>query len=990
MLSRITGANSGIGNYLREGNKSGRYHSRDQMDSREVLHGDLELTENIIDSIENKGQERYLHVSLSFKEKDLHRDNLEEITEEYVKGLMSAYNSEEYNYYAEAHRPKLQNIYNPSTDTMDERLLHVHVIIPKKNLVSGGRLNPTGRHLSNIEYFDALQERINQKYGLESPRENKRDILKGRTEAIARYSGEFDRTRSHAASMKTRALDATKDADYETFKGRLQDQGEIKIRNKGKPNEYIAVKFEGESRFTNLRESVFSQEFLDDKAKPANQKEIEKTLNYWREIRSREIKYISDASKNIRQEYSDVENRTDKIEYLNQRSDYFYQKHDYINEQEESTDGFSLSKSSASKPSHNQSKRGRRGAQSGARDHSLQKLQERTLVHQQGRTLLLLQGNADTHTHAEEGGTDRIAGLRRPLHGGKRGLVGEGGADSYMAQALDNTRNTKRHHSVTASGLNNVDPRHVIDYCAKHYLIDTEKVTPSENKSGEPRINVGTRNHTNTDYLTKEINLSWPEAKNVLESLYKDSQHKARNDRHITTDEVKKEWRDFTNNSHARKGEGNNEIRRIKEGFSKERAAIMEEYRNDRLQIKAAKLSRQERIYQTALSVRQKMVRLETLEKDRANTISAVRNSIKPFGASEVNTMENLKAWEERQADQEKIKELQDKTFNSHDAAIRPSTDFGSLDSVKRNMENSAHNTREVATPGQDSAGRPKISINDLGVNKTANGADFTHNDKVVFRDHGSHVSTSKDTDQEMAEVTLSYAVNRYGSNLDVKGSDDFKDKIVQAAFDKNLKVEFTDQGMNEKLQAMNTLKNDTVDHADKIADAFKSAQNLQPMDNKHLGNDDIESCYRETLSARAHNAPAHEVDKAEKLSSDMTVESARHRGRNLMAASAAIASDTGAANVYETNLRGKVMADSEELHFIQEQKDNGKNVPDNPNLRSNIEKGEELQSNFAEQRHEAMRENLAREGQSNQGTDQQKGQGARNSNRDDHDFGMD
>ncbi len=990
MLSRITGANSGIGDYLREGNKSGRFHSRGQMDSREILHGDLDLTESVIDSIENKKQERYLHISLSFKEKYLTQEKLEEITEEYVEGLMSAYSSDEYNYYAEAHRPKLQSIYNPSTDTMDDRLLHVHVIIPKKNLVSGGRLNPTGRHLSNIEYFDALQEKINKKHGLESPRENRRDILKGRAEAIARYTGEFARTKSHAANMKIKALDATKDADYETFKDRLQDQGEIKVRNKGKPNEYIAVKFEGESRFTNLRESVFSQEFLDDKTKPANQKELEKTLDYWREIRSKEIKHISDASKNVRQEYSDVENRTDKIEYLNQRSDYFYQKHSYNRDQEENNDGLPFSGPSTSKPSHNQSQRGRRGAKSGARSHSLQELQKRTLVHQQGRTLLFLQGNANPHTHSEEGGTDRTEGLRRSLHGGKRGLAGEGVADSYMAQALDHARNAKRNPSATAGELNKIDPRHVIDYCAKHYLIDTDNVTHSENKNGEPRINVGRRNYTNTDYLTKEINLSWPEAKNVLESIYNYGQNKKHDERNITKDEVKQEWREFTQNLRTRKGEGNNEIRRIKEGFSKERAAIMEEYRNDRLQIKSAKLSRQERIYQTALSVRQKMVRLETLDKDRANTISAVRNSIKPFGASEVNTMENLKAWEERQADQEKIKELQDKTFNSHDAAIRPSTDFGSLDSVKRNMENSAHNTQAVATPGQDAAGRPKISINDLGVNKTANGADFTHNDKVVFRDHGSHVSTSKDTDQEMAEVTLSYAVNRYGSNLDVKGSDDFKDKIVQAAFDKNLKVEFTDQGMNEKLQAMNTLKNNTVDHADKIADAFKSAQNLQPMDNKYLGNDDIEACYRETLSARAHNAPAHEVDKAEKLSSDMTVESARHRGRNLMAASAAIASDTGAANVYETNLRGKVMADSEELHFIQEQKDNGKNVPDNPNLRSNIEKGEALQSDFAEQRHETMRENLARGGQSNQGIDQQKGEGARNSNRDDHDFGMD
>jgi hypothetical protein len=56
MLSRVSGGNSGIAEYLETGIKNGRDFTRDELDQRVVLEGDLAITNEIINSIEDRGQ----------------------------------------------------------------------------------------------------------------------------------------------------------------------------------------------------------------------------------------------------------------------------------------------------------------------------------------------------------------------------------------------------------------------------------------------------------------------------------------------------------------------------------------------------------------------------------------------------------------------------------------------------------------------------------------------------------------------------------------------------------------------------------------------------------------------------------------------------------------------------------------------------------------------------------------------------------------------
>ncbi|WP_170140641.1 LPD7 domain-containing protein [Kushneria indalinina] len=865
MLARISGGKSGIGEYLREGMKSGRHYSRDDMDKREIIYGNLSLTESVIDSIADRGQERYLHVTLSFKEKEIDHDTLCKVTDTYVNNLMSAYKDDEYNYYAEVHRPKLQNIYNPSTDTMDERYPHIHIVIPKRNLVSDGRLNPIGRHQSNVDYFNSIQADINHRFGLESPDENKRDVLKGKTEAIARYGNELSGSKSNANQLKQKALEISKDQSYSSFIDSLKEVGEVRIRNAGRDTEHLAVKFEGQKQFTNLRESIFRKDFLDEGKLHFNEEQNNRVLDYWRNTRSLEIKYVADASKGVRSEYSNLENR-EKNSFLRQRANSFYQKHNYSEEHfngryprrrnhsaggaersaggaersaggaersaggaERSAGGAERSAGGAERPvrtdrrsSNNQRSRvstRRTELPHHPRTDSLQKLQKSTLVQNQGRTLQLLHGHAHTHLHSQGRGADQDDGLRRALSGGRGGRgtgPGLGGinttssrfkqADSYISQLTQNATSNKPDNSVSINKLNNnISASRVLAYAVEQYNLDSKDFHSTRNKSGEPRIKTGNRNYSNSDFLTKRLNLSWPEAKNVLEKLHSDeSENKTFRVRNLP--EVKNHWKTFNEDYKKRNNEMKNSLKEFKTDLRLQRQNVLDRYYNNKRNIREQRLSKPEQAYKLALATRSKMTQMDSLKDYERDTIHSIRNSIRPFGKEEVHTMQNLEAYEKQKDTNSQDQRKKDKEFYSHKNSIRPiGIDYtgdnrsAGVENLKKNLENSFENSQKTS-----------LKVGQLDIKKNKHGADFSYQGSTVFRDHGDYLSFGKNTkDQKLVDVTLSYAVNRYGKNLDINGSQDFKDKIVQSAADNNLDVSFSDSKMNEKLEQLREHQNE-------------------------------------------------------------------------------------------------------------------------------------------------------------------------------------
>ena len=263
MLIRISGGIEGIKEYLENGQKQGRALSRDELDERVILAGDLEATNAIIQRMDNSG-DKYLHITIAFKEDDISRETLQAIAREFEDFAFSAYDQDEYSFYAEAHLPKIKSYANEKTGEFVERKPHMHMVVPKTNLLSEQHLNPFGVVEQNEKFIDAFQEHINNKFGLASPKENRRVEFTGESEMISRYKGDvFEGQNRDIKGEILEAVMARKIERYDDFKAMLSEFGVTRTRNEGKATEYQNVKAADAKKGVNLKEYVFSREFVE-------------------------------------------------------------------------------------------------------------------------------------------------------------------------------------------------------------------------------------------------------------------------------------------------------------------------------------------------------------------------------------------------------------------------------------------------------------------------------------------------------------------------------------------------------------------------------------------------------------------------------------------------------------------------------------------------------------------------------------------------------
>lgn len=318
MLIRVEGRHDGVKDYLEHGRKKDREFSRDELDERVVLAGDLELTDAIVQSIEADGQTaRYLSITLSFKEDEVDVGSMRKVAAEFEAFVFHAYRPDEYNFYAEAHLPRIKSYVDRKTGALVERKPHIHVVLPKRNLISGQHLEPLGYVKANIDYIDAFQEHINAKYGFASPKDNRRIQITDASEVISRYKGDLFGAANR--ELKERVLDAVLDRgieDYEDFAEVVAEYGAVRVRNADRDDAYLNVKPAGADKGINLKEHVFSREFIElpthekrlqlaadigsgyevaGKPRPADA-EIAARLEEWHGRRAGEVKYLNNAA----------------------------------------------------------------------------------------------------------------------------------------------------------------------------------------------------------------------------------------------------------------------------------------------------------------------------------------------------------------------------------------------------------------------------------------------------------------------------------------------------------------------------------------------------------------------------------------------------------------------------------------------------------------------------------------------------------------------
>ena len=540
MLARVSSGKTGIVEYLVDGVKSGRELSRDELDLRDCIDGNLQLTGDIINQYNaTRTSDAYLHITLSFGERDIERDLIIKAYELYKEKLMNAYNVDEYNVYAEIHHPKVKSYIDKKTGEHIERFPHVHMVIPKTHLLSGNVLAPFGRYKDNIQYHDAIQESVNRKLGLESPYDNQRKyrLFSDNSEFISRYKGDVFKGQNY--DLRSELFDLINNKDIRTmaaFEKELARFGEVGKGKLGSAEQYLKIKPHGKSKFVRLKDNCFKQGYIErrelERPKPSNAT-IEKNLDEWVRTRSHEMKHIHPASPSFRKQYYSSTPQQ-KEELLNARRTEFERTY-HLREGGRTTNRLPRAQSNGLK----------RFTQIA---NGLPSVPQRSLARATGRRTESSQGvlhdHADNHLESKRARGDHQ--LRRSTDDRRRrikeGIVGAQTTGLPMrlsverpvtptqkpmsvAQAMlasHRQQKTSEKEQALFRGIRaKLEPERLLDSLAVSHGIVRSNYDVFHVKGGAGRIRIGKRAYNVSDFCTQHMHLPWEDTKTLLKTLYK-------------------------------------------------------------------------------------------------------------------------------------------------------------------------------------------------------------------------------------------------------------------------------------------------------------------------------------------------------------------------------------------------------------------------------------------------------------------------------------
>ncbi|XPP88546.1 hypothetical protein ACN08N_00130 (plasmid) [Photobacterium leiognathi subsp. mandapamensis] len=500
MLIRVTGGKAGIAEYLEDGIKNGRDLSRDELDQRYIIDGDLSVTNSIIKNMDNKG-EKYLHVTLAFKEDYVPEETLQEITTEFKAFALRAYDNDEYNFYAEAHLPRVKSYVDKATGEMVDRKPHIHIVIPEVNLKTGKKIDPFGMVDNNKKYIDAFQEVINEKYNLASPKIEARPPTDKST-LVSRQKGDLfpSLNRDTKANVLNLVLDKDISSLAELSDSLKQSNYIVIVRNKGTDNEYLNIKAPEQKKGINLKEAVFQPTFLQlnkqEKEKALNpdihyrvnksytaSQEHHKNLAHWKNTRAYELRYINYRN---RKEYKSL-NNTDKTNFLNE------------------------------KRGHNESRR----ISTTSIDHIKRTLRD---VNETLGTAERYLSNAQRHSDQFESGIRNITHRRaiRAVISNSNGHSRDQRNTNKQSEPVNDILGQYKIRLNTPKNITEIkketDANKLLESLSISHGLIKEKYKVTTAKDSSHRIKCGNRNLNVSDFLTKEMNMPWKEAKRYLEN----------------------------------------------------------------------------------------------------------------------------------------------------------------------------------------------------------------------------------------------------------------------------------------------------------------------------------------------------------------------------------------------------------------------------------------------------------------------------------------
>lgn len=767
MLSRIGGGNSGIVYYLETGQKQGRELGRDDLDYRLCLDGNIEQLDHIIESIPDKGQERYLHISLSFHENQISEETLKAVCEEYKTLLMNAYDKDEYCFYAEAHIPKVKNVVDEKTGLLIERKPHIHIVIPEKNLVTGKHLNPRGRGEFNIKSLDAIQEHINNKFNLASPKDGVRVSDQNHANVLSRMKGDlFSEAKYEFKKTLISDIESKNIKTENDFLTHLSQFGEVKTYNQGKSNQYYGVKQPNETKFTRLKSPLFSKQFIETRTIPLikpTPKQIEKALHEWCSKTSHEIKHIHPAGEKLRKSYAksnDIEKANMLLTLRNQ-----YNERNKLKREPREKLSRPLQRGRNTERGFNLNSQ---RTQSRPTQERLSSLQERNMVHElrgygqrttQQPNAVLSSHERSVIQNAEQERQHYRSGVRRTQDSGRRGRV-----TNPIQQTLLKLENkpTDNDLKLMKEIRQTIEPERFLSYCVSKYNIDPQLHKITFAKDNSPRFGVDKLNLNASDFLTKHLGLSWEDAKMDLLTINESQQKNEPFLSVLSRVPLNREQ------SKERTSSRENAKKSLNAFYREERKGLEIGYKTELKSLYAIKDHRKKEVERGFLMFNH-LKDIESLNKitqAKRSTVNAIHNHWKP---NDLHQQELLKTV------------LTEKGNYTMNKIMNADTDFTFEKSVARKRQFNDFET-------QVKSGE---KLTDLVAHKKDKEVEYLNQKtkEVVFKDTGTHIEAKSIISKNEAAMMLEYAEKKYGGALRLSGSEAFKETIALTAAEKGMKI---------------------------------------------------------------------------------------------------------------------------------------------------------------------------------------------------------
>ncbi|RTL11804.1 MAG: hypothetical protein EKK54_06305 [Neisseriaceae bacterium] len=789
MLIRVKGAHSGIKQYLEKGQMKDRYFSRDQLDKRVVLFGDLDVVEELVNQIDTES-DRYSHYTLSFKEDEIATETLQKITQEFKEYYFGSYIDDEICFYAEAHLPKIKSYQDKKTGEIVERKPHIHIVVPRYNLLSNNQFMHV--EINNTQYRDAFQEYINCKYGLESPKDNPRFEINERSELISRYKGDsfagIGKEQKEAIYQLIAEKNITSRNELIT---QLKEMGfDVKIRNKGIPEKsYLNIKSDDEEKGINLKEFVFSDEYLrmsyndkllfaqyqnlkllDSKSRLdliEKNKELQKEylsagverhipdiymerMNEWKTKISDQRKYVSRNSSRLKK-YNAL-SEEEQLLYVKELRNNFYYKYwekPYVSESELDK-LLSLYRGIAFN-----------NLQSAGTNLEFFTNHCQDLSGDQGCSITRERRDRARDEYARIISNNRSNDIRDSFNsqGDKRSTVIDSITQDYINHKIEATSFKVETEQIRK----NLKADVLLELTEKTNGVIPEKYSITKNTSGEDRIKCGEHNYSVIDFCRKELGLNWDESFKLLRTAELMQREIDRViEPHPTPVNLFSEYSEWFKQYKNRK---DTELKILRDSVKEKFQTIVNQSKNDIAKIKSqADIPYQKQKQQIQIVKMNQALDKASLSMARDKELEEIQNKY------------NLEMQDSYRAFLLEKAELGDEVALYELRRLRVNFDeylkSGSIKHVDRYDEYRLNIQHKINMDGTIS---------------------YFLGDKVIIKDIGKRLDFMT-SEEETLRLGLDLAMSKFGRKIELHGGESFRRKVVEMVVKNNLKVDFKDR----------------------------------------------------------------------------------------------------------------------------------------------------------------------------------------------------